>query len=115
MRGNLLVGALLISGCAVNHPPAETSAAVEAAGIAEADAALNVPAPVQPAIAYPATKRVDLIETQFGTAIADPYRWLEDDVRTNPDVRAWVDAQNGVTNAIQQHDCWPAACVRGRD
>jgi len=53
-----------------------------------------------PTIAYPPTKRVDLVETEFGTPVADPYRWLENDVRNDPQVRAWVDAQNGVTNAF---------------
>jgi prolyl oligopeptidase len=51
------------------------------------------------AIDYPDTKRQDLTETQFGTAVADPYRWLEDDVRVNPEVRQWVTAQNAATNA----------------
>ena len=58
------------------------------------------PAASAAAIAYPPTKRVDLVETEFGTPVADPYRWLENDVRNDPQVRAWVDAQNGVTNAF---------------
>src|SRR4051812_33215765 len=52
------------------------------------------------AIAYPQTRRVDLIETKFNVPVADPYRWLEDDVRTDPQVRQWVDAQNSITNAF---------------
>ncbi len=52
------------------------------------------------AIAYPQTKRVDLVETQFGVPVADPYRWLETDVRNDAGVRSWVDAQNRVTNAF---------------
>jgi prolyl oligopeptidase len=60
-------------------------------------------AAVQAAVAapaYPQTRRTDLVETQFGVPVADPYRWLEDDVRNNPEVRAWVDSQNAVTNAF---------------
>jgi prolyl oligopeptidase len=53
----------------------------------------------EPKLVYPQTRRQDLVETQFGVAVADPYRWLEDDVRENPEVRAWVTAQNAVTNA----------------
>jgi prolyl oligopeptidase len=53
----------------------------------------------QPPIQYPATARGDVVETQFGVAVADPYRWLENDVRQDNDVRAWVTAQNAVTNA----------------
>ncbi len=51
------------------------------------------------AIRYPATSRGDVVETQFGVAVADPYRWLEDDVRTNAEVAGWVAAQNRVTDA----------------
>ncbi len=50
-------------------------------------------------LVYPATKRTDLVENLHGTTVADPYRWLEDDVRDNPDVRSWVDAQSGLTAA----------------
>lgn len=46
---------------------------------------------------YPDTRRLDLVEDKFGEAIADPYRWLENDVRTDKDVEAWVEAENAVT------------------
>ncbi|MBY4635826.1 prolyl oligopeptidase family serine peptidase [Sphingopyxis sp. XHP0097] len=52
-----------------------------------------------PALAYPATERGDTIDPQFGVDVADPYRWLEDDVRVNPKVAAWVAEQNKVTDA----------------
>ncbi|MEJ6008422.1 prolyl oligopeptidase family serine peptidase [Novosphingobium aquae] len=48
---------------------------------------------------YPATPRVDVVETQFGEAIADPYRWLENDVRTDKAVAGWVEQQNAATDA----------------
>jgi prolyl oligopeptidase len=51
------------------------------------------------AITYPNTARQDLVETQFGVAVADPYRWLEADVREDEKVRAWVTEQNKVTDA----------------
>ncbi len=51
------------------------------------------------ATAYPKTATVDHVDSYHGVEIADPYRWLEDDVRENPDVKAWVDAQNEVTFA----------------
>jgi prolyl oligopeptidase len=65
----------------------------------------SVPAPhrthmaepaAQPTLSYPETRREEVIETQFGTQIADPYRWLENDVRNDPAVRQWVTAQNEV-------------------
>ena len=48
-------------------------------------------------ITYPETRRQDLVETQFGEKIADPYRWLENDVRNDPEVADWVARQNTVT------------------
>ncbi len=50
-------------------------------------------------IAYPETKQVDVVEEHFGKKVADPYRWLENDVRNNKEVAAWVESQNKVTNA----------------
>src|SRR5688572_1311131 len=45
---------------------------------------------------YPETKKVETVEDYFGTKVADPYRWLEDEA---PEVEAWVEAQNKVTFA----------------
>lgn len=52
-----------------------------------------------PALTYPVTERGNTVDPQFGVDVADPYRWLEDDVRVNPKVAAWVADQNKVTNA----------------
>ena len=52
-----------------------------------------------PTLSYPATERSNTVEPQFGVDVADPYRWLEDDVRVNPKVAAWVAEQNKVTDA----------------
>ena len=62
-----------------------------------ADAAATV-APTA-ALAYPDTARGTTVDPQFGVDVADPYRWLEDDVRVNPKVADWVAAQNKVTDA----------------
>ncbi len=48
-------------------------------------------------ITYPETRRMDLVETLFGEKIADPYRWLENDVRNDAEVSDWVRRQNDVT------------------
>ncbi len=44
---------------------------------------------------YPATERGDVVDNYFGTDVADPYRWLEDD--SSEATAAWVKAQNEVT------------------
>ena len=46
---------------------------------------------------HPPTEKVDHTDDYFGTVIADPYRWLEDD--RSPQTEAWVKAENAVTNA----------------
>lgn len=50
-------------------------------------------------IAYPETRRDDVVETLFGEKIADPYRWLENDVRRDGDVADWVKRQNALTDS----------------
>ena len=44
---------------------------------------------------YPETKKDSTTDNYFGKAIADPYRWLEND--TSAETKAWVVAQNKVT------------------
>jgi len=46
---------------------------------------------------YPETSVVSQVDDFHGTRVADPYRWLEQDVRENSDVAEWVEAQNRVT------------------
>ncbi len=57
---------------------------------------------------YPVTEREDVKEELHGQEIVDPYRWLENDVREDKRVAAWVEAQNKVTNAY-------LAGIPGRD
>ncbi len=56
------------------------------------------PSPKKEAIVlnYPTTKRVDTIDTYFGTKVNDPFRWLEDDRST--ETENWVKQQNKTTN-----------------
>ena len=46
-------------------------------------------------VKYPEAKKGDVVDNYFGTQVADPYRWLEDD--KSPEVTEWVKAQNEVT------------------
>lgn len=49
--------------------------------------------------APPQTKTVGRTDTYHGMTVADPYRWLEDDVRTSKEVAEWVEAENKYTAA----------------
>lgn len=49
----------------------------------------------QKTIVYPETTKDNTVDTYFGTEVADPYRWLEND--TSQATAAWVEAQNKVT------------------
>ena len=72
----LLGAAVAVSACSRVEQQAETSA-----------------------IDYPQTTTVDHVDTYHGVKVADPYRWLEEDVRESDQVKSWVDAQNEVTFA----------------
>ncbi len=48
-------------------------------------------------LTYPMAEKNEVTDTYFGTEVADPYRWLEDD--TSPETEAWVEAENKVTSA----------------
>ncbi|MCG9887064.1 MAG: prolyl oligopeptidase family serine peptidase [Cyanobacteria bacterium] len=45
---------------------------------------------------YPTTRRCDQVDDYHGTIVADPYRWLEAGA-DEPEVRAWIGAQNALT------------------
>lgn len=45
---------------------------------------------------YPETKKTDVVDVYFGQNVADPYRWLEDDMAT--DTQAWVKSQAAYTD-----------------
>src|SRR5689334_5468772 len=49
---------------------------------------------------YPETKRTDHVDTLHGVKVADPYRWLEDDVRKSTEVADWVTKQNNAARAF---------------
>ena len=56
--------------------------------------------PDQPEVLeYPTTEMAEHIDSYHGTDVADPYRWLEDDVRESAAVADWINAQNDVTAA----------------
>jgi len=50
-------------------------------------------------LTYPSTKKGDQVDEYHGIEVADPYRWLEDDL--SKETAAWVTAQNS-----KQPDFW---------
>ncbi|MEO5816416.1 MAG: prolyl oligopeptidase family serine peptidase [Gemmatimonadaceae bacterium] len=48
-------------------------------------------------LAYPQARKVDQVDTFFGTTVQDPYRWLEEE--TSPETAQWVEAENKLTFA----------------
>lgn len=48
-------------------------------------------------VSYPETKVCDTVNDYFGTKVADPYQWLEDDY--SEETANWVKAQNELTNS----------------
>src|SRR5262245_36837754 len=53
--------------------------------------------PAQFQAAYPVTRQTNVVDDYFGTRVADPYRWLEDD--NAAETAAWVEAENKATFA----------------
>lgn len=54
---------------------------------------VNIPA--QSRFKYPASKKVDQVDTYHGVRVSDPYRWLEDG--DSAETKAWIDEQNKLT------------------
>lgn len=46
---------------------------------------------------YPETRKGNTVDTFFGKQVADPYRWLEDDM--SEDTKDWVQKENELTNS----------------
>ncbi|MEM9302183.1 MAG: prolyl oligopeptidase family serine peptidase [Pseudomonadota bacterium] len=88
-----LVLVLILAAC--GDELAQTTAAPAAAPTEQVATA----APQAAGFTYPESRTVDQVDDYHGTAVADPYRWLEADVREDETVAAWVEAQNEVTFA----------------
>ena len=84
----ILISCTLLFSCDVNHQNKEDE--VKAKNRKE----LNL-------LPYPEVKRDSIVDDYFGTKVADPYRWLEND--TSVETGNWVKVQNNVTfNYLEQ-------------
>src|SRR5688572_22499254 len=81
-----IVGAVVVSAMMLAVP---STALLAASG-----ESMTPPTPT-----YPETRKAEVVETRFGERIADPYRWLENDVRKDRDVAEWVQRQSAATRA----------------
>ena len=61
-------------------------------------------------LTYPPTRTTDHVDHYHGTAVPDPYRWLEDD--RSEETAAWVAAQNAVTFSYLETIPWREALRR---
>jgi prolyl oligopeptidase len=46
---------------------------------------------------YPVARQTNQVDNYHGVAVADPFRWLEDDI--SAETKAWVESENHVTTA----------------
>lgn len=88
-----LAGILVLGACGEQVASGEGDANTVVAGAAH----------TQDRLIYPTTRTVEQTDIYQSAAsgeveIADPYRWLEGDVRVSGEVEAWVAAQNATTN-----------------
>ncbi|HEY0480006.1 MAG TPA: prolyl oligopeptidase family serine peptidase [Kofleriaceae bacterium] len=91
--------AMLVVGCSapVAAPPPTAIPVPVAHRAAPPSAPQPPPAPARAGLSYPAARTGDVVDTFHGTAVPDPYRWLED--MGSADTRQWVSAENAVTDA----------------
>ncbi|MDD3643675.1 MAG: prolyl oligopeptidase family serine peptidase, partial [Candidatus Krumholzibacteria bacterium] len=61
-------------------------------------AAISIPTGLGAGTKPPGTRVDEVVDTIHGVAVADPYRWLED--QQSPETRAWIDAQNEHTDSF---------------
>ncbi|WP_226662850.1 prolyl oligopeptidase family serine peptidase [Microbulbifer aggregans] len=84
----VLALASVLAACAGESPESKKNVNAEVESAAVAEAAVS-------GLSYPQTRKGDVVDSYFGTDVADPYRWLEDD--RSEETEAWVKAQNEVT------------------
>ena len=63
--------------------------------------------------APPAAARITRVDTVAGVEWPDAYAWLRDDQRQNPEVLAYLRAENAYAEAVTRHSrAWRRVCSR---
>jgi prolyl oligopeptidase len=88
------ISQLLLAGVAV------LGVALAAGRMSDADSNVGSGSGKDKPIIYPETRRGEDSDEFHGVTVADPYRWLEADVRESEEVAAWVKEQNKVARAF---------------
>jgi prolyl oligopeptidase len=100
MRTFSLLPIALLCACTpseVTPVPGPIAAVTQAPPTLTATAGATMPPAPKKALPYPATRKDNTSDTLFGTAVPDPYRWLEDGKST--EVRAWMTAQDDLARS----------------
>jgi prolyl oligopeptidase len=95
LRQIFLVGLLGFAVAVIAVPLARLSSAQNPQQPATSPSAESNSGTPSRKFAYPATKKVEHVDTYFGESVADPYRWLEDE--NSAETAAWVTAENKIT------------------
>ena len=85
MLSGAILSSVLLSGCNVTDESSDAKSAVKKVAVSEN----------YTPVVYPPTVKGDVVDNYFGTDVADPYRWLEDDM--SAETALWVKAQNKTT------------------
>ncbi len=96
--GAIVALALLLAGGPLRAGGESAEASAAGVVVAGATAVAGPPARlIFPRSAYPATRNDGLVEQAFGERVADPFRWLEADQRTDASVAGWIKRQNALS------------------
>ena len=91
----VLIIALILSQLLFGCSPASQEPKPQESVVKESVVQESKPQVAQAALSYPETARGEVIDNYFGSSVADPYRWLEDD--RSEKTKNWVERQNAVT------------------
>lgn len=69
--------------------------------------------PQQKKLTYPKAEKVDTVDVYFGTEVADPYRWLEND--TSAATAAWVECRKQGNQRISGSDSFQKTVIGAVD